>query len=146
LPTTVVNFFYTSQVPDWLAAQFGHGRPLFVVYNVVLIIFLSLLYVAFVLDPANVAEKLKRYGGIIPGVEPGEATAAHIDRVVSRTSILGAAYLALVAVTPEILIAYAPVTFYFSATSLFLVVGVVLDIRARVRADMRLNSPGSAGR
>jgi preprotein translocase subunit SecY len=123
---------------SWLravAAAFGHGQPAFLIATPVVIILLALLYTAFVLDPDAAAEKLKAYGGVVPGIAPGEATAAHLDYVVSRTVVLGAAYLALIALIPDLLIAYAQLPFYFDSMSALVVVCVVLDLGAQVRGD-----------
>src|SRR5262249_9092679 len=109
LPTTVANF-NSCQIPDWLAAitaQFGHGRPLFLVFYVALIIFFAFFYTAIVFNPTETAENLKKHGGFIPGIRPGERTAEYIDYVLSRITVIGAAYLAAVCVLPEILISYA---------------------------------------
>ncbi len=125
-----------------VAAEFEHGRPAFLIATAVAIILLALLYAAFVLDPDAAAEKLKAYGGVVPGVAPGEATAAHLDYVVSRTVVLGAAYLALIAVIPDLLIAYAHLPFYFDGMSALLVVCVVLDMSAQVRGDGLMTARG----
>lgn len=133
----LVPMTFASVVGDegtgWLAAVargFGNGQPLFLVCYALLIVLCGLIYTAMVLDPAHAAESLQRHGGAIPGVEPGEATAAHVDRVLSITTLLGAAYLALVCLIPEILISYAQVPFYFGGASLLIVVCTVLDIGA----------------
>ena len=85
------------------------------------------------IDPDAVAEKLKRWGGVIPGIDPGAATADHIDRVLSRTTILGAVYLALVSLVPEILISYAGIPIYLGGVPALIVVCTVLDIRHQVQ-------------
>ena len=125
-----------------VAAEFEHGRPAFLIATAVVIILLALLYTAFVLDPDAAAEKLKAHGGVVPGVAPGEATAAHLDYVVSRTVVLGAAYLALIALIPDLSIAYAHLPFYFDSMSALVVVCVVLDISAQVRGDGLMTARG----
>jgi preprotein translocase subunit SecY len=125
-----------------VAAQFGNGRVGHLILTAIVIVIFALIYVAFVLDPEEAAEKLNAYGGIIPGIAPGEATAAHLDYVVSRATVLGGAYLAAVALIPDILISYAPLPFYFSGIEVLLVVCVVLDIRAQVRGDGLVNTRG----
>jgi len=130
---------------SWLravAAEFEHGRPAFLIATAVVIILLALLYTAFVLDPDAAAEKLKAHGGVVPGIAPGEATAAHLDYVVSRTVVLGAAYLALIALIPDLPIAYAHLPFYFDSMSALVVVCVVLDISAQVRGDGLMTARG----
>ena len=85
------------------------------------------------IDPDAVAEKLKRWGGVIPGIDPAAATADHIDHVLSRTTILGAVYLALVSLVPEILISYAGIPIYLGGVPALIVVCTVLDIRHQVQ-------------
>src|SRR5499433_3149319 len=135
LPTTVANF-NAGQIPDWLAAitaQLGHGRPLFLVLYVALIVFFAFFYTAIVFNPTETAENLKKHGGFIPGIRPGERTAEYIDYVLSRITVIGAAYLAIVCVLPEILISYAAVPFYFGGTSLLIVVSVTMDTVAQIQ-------------
>jgi preprotein translocase subunit SecY len=135
LPTTVANF-NAGQIPDWLAAitaQLGHGRPLFLLLYVALIIFFAFFYTAIVFNPTETADNLKKHGGFIPGIRPGERTAEYIDYVLSRITVIGAAYLAVVCVLPEILISYAAVPFYFGGTSLLIVVSVTMDTVAQIQ-------------
>jgi preprotein translocase subunit SecY len=135
LPTTVANF-NAGQIPDWLAAitaQLGHGRPLFLVFYVGLIVFFAFFYTAIVFNPTETADNLKKHGGFIPGIRPGERTAEYIDYVLSRITVIGAAYLAVVCVLPEILISYAAVPFYFGGTSLLIVVSVTMDTVAQIQ-------------
>ena len=135
LPTTVANF-NAGQIPDWLAAitaQLGHGRPLFLVMYVALIVFFAFFYTAIVFNPTETAENLKKHGGFIPGIRPGERTAEYIDYVLSRITVIGAGYLAIVCVLPEILISYASVPFYFGGTSLLIVVSVTMDTVAQIQ-------------
>ena len=135
LPTTVANF-NSGRIPDWLAAitaQLGHGRPLFLILYVGLIVFFAFFYTAIVFNPTETAENLKKHGGFIPGIRPGERTAEYIDYVLSRITVIGAAYLAVVCVLPEILISYAAVPFYFGGTSLLIVVSVTMDTVAQIQ-------------
>ena len=137
LPTTVANF-NARQGPEWLnvlTAQLGHGRPLFLILYIALIIFFAFFYTAIVFNPTETADNLKKHGGFIPGIRPGERTAEYIDYVVTRITLVGAAYLALICLIPEILISYAAVPFYFGGMSLLVVVCVVLDLEARVEAE-----------
>ncbi|MBV9236540.1 MAG: preprotein translocase subunit SecY [Xanthobacteraceae bacterium] len=135
LPTTVANF-NAGQLPDWMTTvttQLAHGRPLFLVLYVGLIIFFAFFYTAVVFNPTETADNLKKHGGFIPGIRPGERTAEYIDYVLSRITVIGAAYLALVCLIPEILISYASVPFYFGGTSLLIVVSVTMDTVAQVQ-------------
>ena len=120
----------------WLATavdELRPGHPAFVICMIVAIVFFALLYVALLVDPDQVAEKLKRYGGVVPGIEPGEATADHIDYVLSRTTVLGGVYLLVVCLIPEILIAYARVPFYLGGVSALVMVCTVLDINDQMQ-------------
>jgi len=135
LPTTVANF-NAGQLPDWastIVAQLSHGRPLFLLLYVLLIVFFAFFYTAIVFNPTETAENLKKHGGFIPGIRPGERTAEHIDYVLSRITVIGAGYLALVCLLPEILISYAAVPFYFGGTSLLIVVSVTMDTVAQIQ-------------
>jgi preprotein translocase subunit SecY len=135
LPTTVANF-NAGQGPEWfniITTQLGHGRPLFLILYIALIVFFAFFYTAIVFNPTETAENLKKHGGFIPGIRPGERTAEHIDYVLSRITCIGAAYLAVVCLLPEILISYAAVPFYFGGTSLLIVVSVTMDTVAQIQ-------------
>jgi preprotein translocase subunit SecY len=105
LPTTVANF-NAGQGPEWLT-RLGHGRPLFFILYAGLIIFFAFFYTAIVFNPTDTAENLKKHGGFIPSIHSGERTAEYIDYVTTRITVLGAAYLAVVLLVPEILNVYA---------------------------------------
>jgi preprotein translocase subunit SecY len=129
-----------GQTDGWLAtltAHLVHG-PVRLIVLAVLIVLITFLYVAFVYDPDDMAEKLKRHGGAVTGVAPGEATAAHLDSILSRTTTMGAAYLVLVALLPDILPAITAMPIYFGGASLLILVCATLDIEAQVRAGRRL--------
>ena len=135
LPATVANFNAGSG-PDWfitITSQLGHGQPLFLVIYVALIVFFAFFYTAIVFNPTETAENLKKHGGFIPGIRPGERTAEYIDYVLSRITVIGAGYLALVCVCPEILTYYQPGLFYFGGTSLLIVVSVTMDTVAQIQ-------------
>jgi preprotein translocase subunit SecY len=135
LPTTVANF-NAGRGPEWLqwiTTQLGHGRPLFLILYLALIVFFAFFYTAIVFNPTETADNLKKHGGFIPGIRPGERTAEYIDYVLSRITVLGAIYLAVVCLIPEILISYASVPFYFGGTSLLIVVSVTMDTVAQVQ-------------
>src|SRR4030081_3712730 len=135
LPTTVANF-NAGQGPDWFVAittQLGHGRPLFLILYVGLIVFFAFFYTAIVFNPTETADNLKKHGGFLPGIRPGERTAEYIDYVLSRITCIGAGYLALVCLCPEILTYYQPGLFYFGGTSLLIVVSVTMDTVAQIQ-------------
>jgi preprotein translocase subunit SecY len=135
LPATVANF-NAGKGPEWfqwLNTQLSHGRPLFLILYLALIVFFAFFYTAIVFNPTETADNLKKHGGFIPGIRPGERTAEYIDYVLSRVTVLGAIYLAIVCLIPEILISYASVPFYFGGTSLLIVVSVTMDTVAQVQ-------------
>jgi preprotein translocase subunit SecY len=137
LPTTLASFAGgQGQSSGWLTeitTQLAHGRPLFDLLYVALIVFFAFFYTAIVFNPTETADNLKKHGGFIPGIRPGERTAEYIDYVLSRITVVGAAYLAIVCLFPEMLIAYAAVPFYFGGTSLLIVVSVTMDTVAQVQ-------------
>ena len=117
---------------SWWSGQLG--GPLFLIVYAILIIGCTFFYTAFLVDPDEVAETLRRRGGFIPGLSPGEFTAEHIDYVVTRITTIGAVYLSLVFLAPAVLAASVPAPFYFSGASLLVVVCAILDLEDHVRA------------
>lgn len=138
LPITVANFTQ-GQGPDWLnriTALLGHGQPLFLVFYALLIIFFAFFYTSIMFNPKDTADNLKKYGGFVPGIRPGERTAEYIDYVLTRITVLGGLYLVLVCLLPEFLIGYAAMPFYFGGTSLLIVVSVTMDTVAQVQGHL----------
>jgi preprotein translocase subunit SecY len=130
-----------DDAPGWwraVALQLQPGRPLQLALYGFAIMVGAFFYTAFVVDPEQVAGDLKTRGGVIEGVEPGEATAAHVDEALSRTTTFGACYLALICLVPEILIVRTGVPFYFGGTSLLIVVCAMLDLRAQLSNTARV--------
>jgi preprotein translocase subunit SecY len=117
---------------SWWSGQLG--RLLFLIVYAILIIGCTFFYTAFLVDPDDVAERLGRHGGAIPGVAPGDATAEHIDYMMSRVTMIGSVYLALVYLAPAVLAASVPAPFYFGGASLLIVVCAILDVEDHVRA------------
>ena len=138
LPITVANFS-AGQGPEWLntiTALLGRGQPLYLLIYISLIIFFAFFYTAVVFNPKDTAENLKKYGGFLPGIRPGERTAEYIDYVLTRITVVGALYLAAVCVLPELLISNWGVPFYFGGTSLLIVVSVTMDTVAQVQSHL----------
>jgi preprotein translocase subunit SecY len=136
LPTTIAQFNSQGGGPEWwqtIVTQLSHGRPAFLILYIALIVFFAFFYTAIVFNPTETADNLKKHGGFIPGIRPGERTAEYIDYVLSRVTVVGAAYLAIVCLIPEMLIAYAAVPFYFGGTSLLIVVSVTMDTVAQIQ-------------
>ncbi|WP_372719519.1 preprotein translocase subunit SecY [Immundisolibacter sp.] len=112
------------------------GQPLYVVAYAASIVFFCFFYTAVVFNPKDTADNLKRSGAFLPGIRPGEQTARYIDNVVSRLTVAGAAYIALVCLLPEFLIVYWHVPFYFGGTSLLIVVITIMDFMAQVQTHV----------
>jgi preprotein translocase subunit SecY len=138
LPITVANFT-AGQGPDWLntlTAWLGHGQPLFLFFYAVLIIFFAFFYTSIMFNPKETADNLKKYGGFVPGIRPGERTAEYIDYVLTRITMIGALYLTVVCLLPEFLIGYTGIPFYFGGTSLLIVVSVTMDTVSQVQGHL----------
>ena len=138
LPITVANFT-AGQGPDWLnslTAMLGHGQPLFLVLYGALIVFFCFFYTSIQFNPKETAENLKKSGGFILGIRPGEKTAEYIDWILTRITVIGAGYLVVICLLPELLVGYSGIPFYFGGTSLLIVVSVTLDTVAQLQGHM----------
>jgi preprotein translocase subunit SecY len=138
LPATASSFA-TDQgtgVLSTLTTYLGHGRPLYMLFYAALIIFFAFFYTAIVFNPQETADNLKKHGGFIPGIRPGERTADFIDYVLTRITVIGAAYLTVICLIPELLVSYAALPFYFGGTSLLIVVSVTMDTVAQVHGHL----------
>ena len=107
------------------------------VLYVALIVFFAFFYTAVVFNPIETADNLRKHGGFIPGIRPGERTAQFIDTVLTRITVLGAGYLAIICLLPELLISYAALPFYFGGTSLLIVVSVTMDTVAQIHGHLQ---------
>jgi preprotein translocase subunit SecY len=139
LPATLAGFANPQTMPGWLAsitAALGHGQPLYMALFAALIIFFAFFYTAIVFNPKDTADNLKKHGGFIPGIRPGERTAEYIDYVLTRITVLGAIYLVIVCLLPEFLISAAGIPYYLGGTSLLIVVSVTMDTVAQVQGHL----------
>jgi len=116
-----------------IALFLAPGQPLHAIVYIGLIIFFCFFYTAIVLNPEEIAKNLKKYGGFIPGVRPGDKTAEYIDYVLTRITVLGSVYIAGVCFLPEFLVTWADIPFYFGGTSLLIVVSVTMDTVAQIQ-------------
>jgi preprotein translocase subunit SecY len=159
IPSTLAQL---SKVPVFqtIATQFSLGMPLYNIFYVTAIIFFTYFYVSIIFNPTDVAENLRKYGGFIPGIRPGKNTSDHIDDILSRITLVGAIYLAAIALLPEFLLtgfkvqalpwignfleANLPkwftqgmnIDFYFGGTSILIVVGVAMDTLQQIEAQL----------
>jgi len=140
LPATAMGFLATANLPPWaqwvpgLVGQLQHGRPLFMVLYGALIIFFCFFYTSVVFNPEETAENLRKYGGFLPGIRPGKRTAEYIDHVLTRLTVIGAAYITLVCLLPEALMAKIGGSLYFGGTSILIVVTVTMDTVAQIQS------------
>jgi preprotein translocase subunit SecY len=138
-PATVAGFIQIPWVQG-IAKQLTFGSLLYTTLYVTMIIFFSYFYTAVIFNPVDVADNLKKYGGFIPGIRPGQRTADYLNRVLTRLTFVGAIYLSIVCVLPTFLIKEFNVPFYFGGTSLLIVVGVALDTIAQIESHLLTRS------
>jgi len=139
LPATIANFTASSNAPGWLTstvALLGHGTVMYMVLYAAMIMFFAFFYTAIVFNPTDTADNLKKHGGFIPGIRPGQRTAEYIDYVLTRITLLGAIYLVVVCLLPEFLISATHVPFYFGGTSLLIVVNVTMDTVSQIQGHL----------
>jgi preprotein translocase subunit SecY len=138
IPATLAGFSHASGPAwlTWITGELAHGQPLYMVLYAALIIFFSYFYTAVVFNPEETAENLRKYGGFIPGIRPGQATAEYFDYVLTRLTTIGALYVTAVCLLPEILISHYGVPFYFGGTSLMIMVSVTMDTITQVQAHL----------
>jgi preprotein translocase subunit SecY len=137
LPTTVVSWFATGDGLRWLkdlAGMISPGQPIYVLLYSAAIVFFCFFYTALVFNSRETADNLKKSGAFIPGIRPGEQTAKHIDKILSRLTLAGAIYITLVCLLPEFLTLKYNVPFYFGGTSLLIIVVVTMDFWAQVQS------------
>ena len=138
-PATIAGFIQVPWVQS-IGAQLAPGSLLYTIMYVSLIIFFCFFYTAVVLNPVDMADNMKKYGGFIPGIRPGQRTSDYIYKVLTRITLVGAVYLAIVCVIPEILIYRLNVPFYFGGTSLLIVIGVGLDTAQQIESHMLMRN------
>ena len=136
LPATVVGWFSTGDSMSWLrdiSGALSPGQPIYVMFYAAAIVFFCFFYTALVFNSRETADNLKKSGAFVPGIRPGDQTARYIDKILSRLTLVGAAYITLVCLLPEFLILKYNVPFYFGGTSLLIIVVVTMDFMAQVQ-------------
>ena len=139
-PATMAGWFGTTEGPfsflQDVATMLSPGQPLYVLMYAIAIVFFCFFYTALMFNPKETADNLKKSGAYVPGIRPGDQTAKHIDTILSRLTLVGAAYITAVCLLPEFLIVYWNVPFYFGGTSLLIIVVVVMDLMAQVQTHL----------
>lgn len=139
LPTTLAQWFGHSTGMHWLQKvgfYMSMGQPLYLLFYTVAIVFFCFFYTALTFNPKETADNLKKSGAFIPGIRPGESTAKYVDSVMTRLTFIGAIYVTLVCLLPQILMVKWHVPFYFGGTSLLIVVVVLMDFMSQVQAHL----------
>lgn len=139
LPATLASFAAQGDSPQWLqvtSALLGRGQPLYLIMFAAFIMFFAFFYTAIVFNPSDTADNLKKSGGFIPGIRPGERTAAHIDYVLTRITLVGAVYLTVVALIPELLFSQLNISQFIGGTSLLIMVTVTLDTISQIQSHL----------
>ena len=138
LPLTVANFS-AGKGPEWfnaIVALLGHGKPLFLILYAALIVFFCFFYTSIMFNPKETAENLKKSGGFILGIRPGEQTSEYLDRILTRITVIGAIYMCIICLIPEMIVGYSGIPFYFGGTSLMIVVSVTLDTVSQIQGHL----------
>ncbi|AQS87590.1 preprotein translocase subunit SecY [Neoasaia chiangmaiensis NBRC 101099] len=139
IPVTIAGFMNNKAMPGWLSflgQELGQGQPLYMAFYAAMILFFSYFYAAVTFNPEETAENLRKQGGFIPGIRPGANTASYFDRILSRLTTIGALYLVLVCLLPQILISHYNVPFYFGGTSLIIIVSVTIDTMTQIQSHL----------
>ena len=137
LPITLSNFgFSNSETFLDISSMFSQGQPLYMILYASGIIFFAFFYTSIVFNPKETAENLRKYGGYIPGIRPGERSAEYIDMILTRLTTIGAIYLTIVCLMPEFLIANYPIPFYLGGTSILIVVVVAMDTVTQIQTRL----------
>lgn len=138
IPATIGGFSGGGDagILGMIGAALAHGEPLYMLTYAGMIIFFSYFYTAVVFNPQETADNLKKYGGFVPGIRPGTATADHFDHILTRLTTIGALYLCIVCLLPEILISRYGVPFYFGGTSLMIIVSVTMDTVTQIQSHL----------
>jgi preprotein translocase subunit SecY len=139
IPATIAGFSSGTGEATWLQSignALAHGQPLYMAAYAAMIIFFSYFYTAVVFNPEETADNLKKYGGFIPGIRPGTNTAEYFDYVLTRLTTIGAIYMCVVCLLPEILISRYGVPFYFGGTSLLIIVSVTMDTVTQIQSHL----------
>ncbi|MCQ8241054.1 preprotein translocase subunit SecY [Rhizosaccharibacter radicis] len=140
IPVTISGFAAgNTHLPHWLgiaAGMLGQGQPLYMVFYAAMILFFSYFYAAVAFNPQETADNLRKQGGYIPGIKPGASTAEYFDRILVRLTTIGAIYLVVVCLLPQILISRYNVPFYFGGTSLIIIVSVTMDTVTQIQSHL----------
>ncbi|KXG74763.1 preprotein translocase subunit SecY [Thermotalea metallivorans] len=141
-PLTITYFFrggaFSNWVEKWLSPAGNPGIWVYSILNMMLIIFFTYFYTAVTFNPQQVADNMKQHGGFIPGIRPGKPTAEYLDRVLTRITLAGAIFLAIIAVIPTLMLKFTSIQMTFGGTSLLIAVGVAIETMKQIEAQMMM--------
>lgn len=135
-PTTVISFFPESDFMITIAAWLDPSSAIYMILFGLMIVFFAYFYTAIVFNPVDLADNMKKQGGFIPGIRPGQRTAEYIDKILTRITLPGSTFFAVIAILPNIMSNLADVQFYFGGTGLLIVVGVALDTLQQIESHL----------
>ncbi len=135
-PRTIATFFPDSAIMNDFVRWMSPGEFFYTVLYVLMIVFFAYFYTAIILNPVEMADNMKKYGGFIPGIKPGKKTSEYINRILTRITLPGAVFFAFVAVLPEFMSKYTNLPFYFGGTGLIIIVGVALDTLQQIESHL----------
>jgi len=135
-PGTLAALFPASEFMQTVRSAFSPGSPVYLVIYGLMIVFFTYFYTAIVLNPVDLADNMRKYGGFIPGIRPGRKTSEYIDRILTRITLPGAIFLAFIAILPDVMINRFHVPFYFGGTGILIVVGVMLDTLSQIESHL----------
>lgn len=139
LPLTLSSFAASESLPGWLsviAGTLGRGQPVYLLLYALLIVFFAFFYTSLVFNPKETADNLKKQGGFIPGIRPGDRTADYIDKVLTRVTVVGALYLVIVCLIPEVFLSNIGISAFLGGTSLLIMVSVPMDTISQVQGHL----------
>jgi len=136
IPSTVATFFVGSRFADIVQMLLSPGRPVYTALYMILIIFFAYFYTAIVMNPTEMAENMKKYGGFVHGKQPGKSTAEYLNNILTRITLPGAIFFAIIAVIPEFMQRFTRIPFYFGGTGLIIIVGVALETLNQIESHL----------
>jgi len=136
IPSTLTMFMPNSGIADFMARNFVPGSALYTGLFMTLIIFFAYFYTAIIMNPVDMAANMKKYGGFVPGIQPGKSTSNYINNILTRITLPGAIFFAIVAVIPEFLIRWTNMPFYFGGTGIIIIVGVALETLNQIESHL----------
>jgi preprotein translocase subunit SecY len=136
VPGTIAALFPGNEGMQVIQTLFAPGNMIYITIYALMIVFFAYFYTAIILNPVDLADNMRKYGGFIPGIRPGKKTSEYIDRILTRITLPGAIFLAFIAILPDVLIRRFNVPFYFGGTGLLIVVGVMLDTLSQIESHL----------